>query len=318
VILLLTLGCVRTVLVGDSGVTTDSQDTSRDTGPGTECALAVPAAQTLSAPVSGEPSFPFALPDAQWALSTAHVARQVDGAGPRALPPAFWLALAMERTRLSCGNYGDPWGAGDSPQGCLEIHRDTHWVQLDRLHPDWFRYDRYDALIPPTADQARVVAGVQAAAWQLTSTLPVVAHDDLGGWIQDAPAQSWFELAALVHVFSPWASQVSDGLACPDDPGACTDAPDIDAIGALATELHTSTQASCYDEPLTQADMLAYLAALEDLWPDLDWETARAELPDPGRFQAVGPAVLDAADAAGVRLHCPGSQLQDYYSVECL
>ncbi|MCP4806431.1 MAG: hypothetical protein GY913_22120 [Proteobacteria bacterium] len=317
----LLLACVRTAYVGDSTDNTGPLDSAADsaTDSAETCPLAVPAAQTLTAPVAGEPSFPFALPSSSWALATAHAARQVEASGSRPLPASYWLALGMERTLLSCGEYGDPWSSASTSQGCMELYQDIHWVQLDRLHPDWFVYAEFADQISPAEDDDKAVAGVHAAAWQLTAILPVVEHDDLGGWIDAADDVAWYELAAIVHVHTPWSHYVPDALACPDDPGGCSGAPDAEDIGALAAELHASTTEACYDEPLTAADIEAYVAALEVLWPTLDWESTRDALPAAGTFQDTAPAVLDAIDThAGVRLHCPGPELSSFYGVDCL
>jgi len=332
--MLLLLACVRTSSIGeepaetglqrdstpDSG-STDSGDTADSADPEL-CPLPVPGDVVVPGPVSGETNVPFSPPTPGWALATLHASRQIEAAGTRALPPSWFFAIGMQWRFMDCGDYGDPWDSGQHRRGCMNIYEFQQWVELTRLHPDWFVQSEYADKISPSADEDRAAAGVWTTGWYLVSALPEIGYERAGApeWVEGLDDADWWLVSALIHRHTAWTEHVGEAYACDGEIVDCVNEESGAQVAAATAALHDAVAGgSCYDEPLTEADVEAYIGDLEDTWPELDWDAARAAQPAlTGSFQADAGAVLDAIDdSTSLRMHCSGSGLQRYYSLDC-
>ncbi|TNE84281.1 MAG: hypothetical protein EP330_30215 [Deltaproteobacteria bacterium] len=327
------VACTRTTVVdGDS----DASEA---------CAIPVPAQTDLSSPVWGEPGVRFYVPDGRWALATALASRQlheVDGLDLD-LSPSWFFASALEASFLGCteqpadpdepANRYDRQPSTDS-EGCFELPDSTVWIELCRLFPDDLACEAaYADVIPSTARRDAVPTGALGLAWFDVAAYALFQRRgsaDPDAFFAASPDPLALEKAlAVAHAAGPWEPELDAlfaGCAEAEDVGSClTDAPlaaRVSAVASHTADLEASVAADhCYDEPLTEAEVEAFVADLGVLWPRArvtEATDAALAVLDGGSFQEDGPAVLDAvADEIGVALSCPGAQLGTWYALEC-
>ena len=308
----------------DSAPPTGADDTAPDTSP-SETADTAPPADTVCLP--GEATG-FRMPHGRWALATLHASRRYGDLDESALSlsPAWFLASAWERTGFACADYGEPW-LTEEPQwsqteGCLGVPDDTVWIELCRLYPQYFEC----GAAPEYVAGDHVEAGVMALAWYTLAAHALLQRHKLDpdDWYAAAADPLAVEkLSALMHFSGPWSQDVETILTdCAEqDIGAClTGDPGMHVAGVMEklTVLETAT---CYDEPLTEAEVRQYTGELATIWTSEDWEAATeaavGALTGAG-FATDGPAVLDALDETlGARLRCPESELWSWYRLPC-
>jgi len=272
------------------------------------------------------------------------------------LSPSFFFALALETGTFGCTADlpADPLDASNRyprrPEtdllGCLEIQQSTVWVELCRMYPGTLPCDpdMYEAVIPST-DQAstgrdNVEPGVLAVAWHAVYAYSMLQHPS-GGGVADPDA--WFAAATdpraletllgFIHWETPFHSALGDVTAdCADAPvqdclsGESWSVDRATAIGAHTADLDAAASTSCFDRPLTAALVDDYVDAIAVLFSQAEVEAGRAAAQlaltqaggDGTSFQVAADSVLDALDEGlGIRLRCPGSNLNDYYGLGC-
>jgi len=337
-------GCTRTLKLPEESVPTDTElpvetetaDTATtqttDTAPDTtdtdtsttETADTAPPVETACVP--GEATG-FSMPHGRWALATLMASRRygdLDGSA-LSLSPAWFLASAWERTDFGCEDYGEPW-LSEEPQwsqteGCLGIPDDTVWIELCRLYPEYFECGS----APRYVGGDKVEAGVIALAWYT-----MIGHAMLQRYKVDP--DEWYagagdplaveKLSALMHFSGVWTPDVESVLlSCDERVESCLTGDPLAHVTGVMEKLAVLEGASCYDEPLTEAEVRDFTEGLSEIWGSEDWETATqaavGALTGAG-FMVDGPAVLDALDdTVGARLRCPEAELWDWYRLSC-
>jgi len=317
--------CTRTLTLPDTAEVTPE---TRDSDPtGETDTSATDTAPVATACVPGEATG-FRIPHGRWALATLHAARRYGDLDDSALSlsPAWFLASAWERTGFACADYGEPWLTEDpqwsQTEGCLGVPDDTVWIELCRLYPQYFEC----GAAPEYVAGDHVEVGVMALAWYTLAAHALLQRHTLDpdDWYAAAADPLAVEkLSALMHFSGPWSPDAETILtSCADaELESCLTGEPLAHVSGVAEKLAVLAEASCYDEPLTEAEVRQYTEELATIWGSEDWEVATeaavGALTGAG-FATDGPAVLDALDEAlGARLRCPESELWDWYRLPC-
>lgn len=269
----------------------------------------------------------YRLPSARWALAAAHASHRLDDADDGiALSPSWFLATGWQATGFGCADYGAPWTGAEDPgeSGCLAIRQGTTWHELTVLYPGHYPSD--EAYVG-AVDGDQPEAAAMALAWATVAAHALWAREG----VETVPAE-WYATAgdphaaeamsAFLHVDGPWSSDAATALAeCADDVAACA-RPGVDLhIRGVVEKTDLLDRAPCYDEPLEAEVVEAHVDALAAIWPDRDWEDARAaalDALDGSGFRTQVPAVLDALDThLDTRLRCPEQTLWQVYRSSC-
>ena len=307
---------------GTDDTTTDTSDDDDTSG---ETADTAPPVETACVP--GEATG-FRVPSGRWALATLHASRRYGDLDDSALDlsPAWFLASAWERTGFACEDYGEPWLTEESQwsqtEGCLGIPDDTVWIELCRLYPQYFEC----GAAPRYVSGDHVEAGVMALAWYTLAAHALLQRHKLDpdDWYAAASDPLAVEkLSALMHFAGPWGADVEAVLtSCADkDIETCLTGDPLMHVSGVTEKLAVLETATCYDDPLTEAEVRQYTEELATIWTSEDWEAATeaavGALTGAG-FATDAPAVLDALDATlGARLRCPESELWSWYRLPC-
>lgn len=304
-------GCVRVIDLAPADDTDIDTDVDTDT-PEITC---VPGA-----------SADFSLPSARWGLAALHAERRfadIDGSELR-LSASWFLASAWQMTGFGCADYGDPWTVDSDAQGdggCLDLHEETVWNELCRLHPNLFDCNGYAGSFAGDSPETSIfgmtwfqgAAHAMLSRFQDPNTFYAAATDPLARE----------HLAALMHHNGPWTPELENILAnCGDDIVACVDGEyTLRHLNGLAEKLSALNESDCYDGPLTVDDVSAYSQALATIWPEEDWSaanTAAWEAISGDGFQSDAKRVLDAYDNnLSITLRCPEEELWDWYTFSC-
>ncbi|MCB9743280.1 MAG: hypothetical protein H6741_07590 [Alphaproteobacteria bacterium] len=311
--LLLLSACVRVTQLG-----ADSSGPDDSAGPGDSDA----PVESVCVP---DTTTGYATPDGRWALAALYGARRLEDIPDSALRlgPEWFLASAWQASAFGCGDFGPPWSPSEATEdeGCLQIQEGTHWVELCRIFPELFPCEDREARI----SGAQVLGGVVALTWHahLAHALQQRHEVDPDAWLEAAgDARAVERLAALLHAEGAWSWQAEGVFAdCAEDIAACLEGAARRHVDGVSEKLGRLEDAGCYDAPLTEAELEAFLDELAPIFPDEDWESARAaalaELDGRG-FAEAGPAVLNTLDATlEARLVCPERELWDSFQLSC-
>lgn len=298
------LGCTR-VLSLEDGPTSPPDSTAR---------VCVPA----EAPA-------YRLPSTRWALAALYASRRLGDRPDSALQlgPSWFLATGWQMSGFSCASYGDPWSVDPlwaSDPGCLGLEQHTTWAELCKLWPADYACDGYAGSFAGDAPEASSLA----LAWfALAGHALLQRNGDPEAWYTDAGDPLAPErMTATMHYWGPWTGQVDDVYqTCPDDIEACLDGELERHVAGVADKVAVLEEAPCATQPLTEADVRAFVGGLRDARPGRSWDAAADRAVE--RLTGAGldvdaPAVLDALDEeVDLRLTCPEEELYTWYRWPC-
>lgn len=303
---------------GDTADDTDSGiDTAADTGTGQES----PPQVCLPAIADG-----FRMPSTRWALAALMASRRL--AEPEGnqlqVSPEWLLATAWQTDTFACGGYGAPWSdtASDEEGGCYKLQSSTHWTELVRLFPDQFQAEGWPLWVDGDSPERSSLALVHALyAGHLL--LRRATETDPDTWLaQSTDALAASRVAAFFQFEGPWSATASQALTtCPEDLIECADSALQHHVEGIEAKQELLTTAGCYDEPISDTDLDAFLDALAPIWPHVDWPAARTralEARTGAGFSSDGLAIVEAVEASiDARLSCPAETLWDHYRYSC-
>ncbi len=312
------------------------------------CPVPVPDHVDLETVVWGEEDVHFYVPDPSWALAVALASRELSRLDDVEVSPSFVLATALKESFLGCDLQVAPDAHHDAHyrvshasfhDGCFQIESTTAFTELCRMFPDAVDCAgaTHGDVIASTRQEelgrtnfessALALAYYDAFAWGM-----LTVHDDDPTGFVDAAADPLAQekLLALSYNRGAWSSTLARALAdCVDRPleDCVTDVPHdyLVAVGGYTTELEAAVASgSCYDEPLTRADVARFVDAIAVLDPRADWASVHEAaldaftVPDGSRFQVVADAVLEAIVATlPHHVHCPDGEMRDWYGQPC-
>jgi hypothetical protein len=266
------------------------------------------------------------MPSSRWALSVLMASRRLHEPEGNLLhvSPTWLLAAGWQTGAFSCGGYGTPWStsASDDAGGCYDIKSSTHWQELVRLFPAEFPADGWPGWVEGDAPERSALALVHAL-YSGHMLLRRASPDDPDDWLAQAtdPLAS-SRVAAFLHHEGPWSATASTALSdCPDDLLACAENDLLQYIEGLEAKVEVLSDADCFNDPITDAELDAFLDGISALWPDTDWATVRAQALQARSgtgFAADGPAIITAITTViGAPLSCPAETLWDHYRYSC-
>jgi len=267
----------------------------------------------------------FRLPSARWALSVLFASRRLQQPQHNALQlsPDWFIASAWQTGAFSCGGYGDPWSTDPSSEegGCYDLQHVTHWTELERLFPARFPAEGWPAWVSGDNPERSTLA-LSQAVYAGHLLMRRVDGTDPDVWLAESEdPRAPDDLAALFHVEGPWSATAAQAWStCPHDLAACADVPMGRHLQGLATKQATLATADCFDEPVLDVELDAFLHALQDLWPHADWPTisAAAHAANTHDFSESGLSIVQAVeDSLASPLTCPEDTLWDHYRYSC-
>ncbi len=301
---------------GGTAADTDT-DTAKDTGPAPD----PPPQVCLPKETDG-----FRMPSTRWALSVLMASRRLsepDG-NRMQVSPTWLLASAWQTDTFSCGGYGTPWSdnASEVGGGCFQLQGTTHWYELVRLFPDQFQSDGWPAWVDGDSPERSSLALVQALyAGHLL--LRRATESDPDTWLtQSTDPLAASRIAAFFHFEGPWSATASRALtSCNDNLLDCADSSLLHHVEGIEAKQVLLAAAECYDDPIPDSDLDAFLEGIRPIWPHVDWTEARNRALDArtgAGFAIDGLAIVEALEAAvDARLSCPAETLWDHYRYSC-
>jgi len=238
--------------------------------------------------------------------------------------PTWLLAAGWQTGAFSCGGYGAPWStsASDHEGGCYNIESTTHWLELIRLFPEQFSEEDWPGWIQGDAPERSAMALVQAV-YAGHMLLRRASPSDPDAWLAQATdplAPS--RVAAFLHHEGPWSATASTALAdCPDNLLDCAEGDRLQHVEGVEAKVALLSDAECFDDPISDADLDAFLEGVSAMWPDADWVEARdqaLQARSGAGFATDGPAIIKAITSViGTPLSCPAETLWEHYRYSC-
>ena len=316
------VGCTRVTELGANGVKRSMETTANDSGLPVDSGV----------PVSGEPvCIPgeapgYRLPSTRWGLSVLFASRRLSEPVDNTLhlDPAWFLAAAWQTDAFGCGGYGTPWSNHENTVdgGCYDLQPGTHWVELERLFPRSFPASGWPEWVRGDSPERSSLALAQAAyAGHLL--LRRVDQTDPDTWLSASTDPRVAErLATFFHVEGPWSATAARAITgCADDLHACATHDLVHHLEGLEDKLATLSTADCARDPISRADLDAFIDGLAGPFPDAHLPAVRtaAHAANSGHgFDVDGLAIIHAVEATlDAPLACPEDGLWDQYRYSC-
>ena len=310
---------------GEDTSTDTAFDTPIDTATDTGVEPESPPQVCLPANADG-----FRMPSSRWALSALMASRRLSEPEGSLLQvsPSWLLAVAWQTDTFACGGYGTPWSdeGSNAEGGCYQIQYSTHWTELIRLFPEHFEAENWPVWIDgdtPERSTMALVHALYAGHLLLRRGIDPESDADPDTWLSEtADPLAPTRLAAFFHFEGPWSATATRALeTCNDNLLDCADTGLLHHTEGIEAKQAVLDLADCYNEPITDSDLDAFVEGIAPLWPHVDWTDARAQALDARTdtgFAVDGLAMVEAIEAAiNAPLSCPAETLWDHYRYSC-
>lgn len=319
-----------------------------------KCKAPIPDHVDLKSVVWGETGVHFYVLKKSWALAALHSSvMMIKSDLSIKLSPSFVFATALKESFMGCSStvgkdslhpehkYRRSHAA--DYDGCFQIESTTAWTEMKRLFPIFEDIEHEDII--SSQKQAETgrdnfeTSALALAHYDVFAYAMLTNHgvQDPKQWLASAKDPNALEkIIAVIYNRGAWSNEIKSIVnGCHEkDLEECLTPKSVvqdyvKAVSSYSKELKDGmSRGECYDEMLTEKDIIDYIISIKPMFPSENWEVIETKMKDSFKrisgnkteikFQDGAILLMnDLINAMNSKLKCPSGKLSEWYGASC-